>query len=299
MINTAVQGFSGNLGGQGSFWKAMGIGALSGAAGFGAGALMSSVVAPVGVIGGGLTGAAGGAAGGFVGGAGNAWANGASFGDGLKAGLIGGSWGALGGAVLGGITGGITAYKHGGNLLTGEGAIFTSDFLGTGVTEAKNASINTNKQVLNLLEEKGVNLTELNVSSVSVEGEVTIPENDFYYFRGDDGIVYKIPINGGASTTIGGVTYNTIHNLRPAPANIFLSPHNSIPNLMITMNHEFIHAYQFAQFGYKNQTEWNAFKETSAYLNTQLYKPFTQIPPYSGRLWWKHLYNWPKLPSVY
>jgi hypothetical protein len=65
------------------------------------------------------------------------------------------------------------------------------------------------------------------------------------------------------------------------------------------MNHEFIHARQFAQFGYKNLTEWNAFKETSAYLNTQLYKPFTQIPSYSGRLWWKHLYNWPKLPSVY
>jgi hypothetical protein len=249
VMNLHMQNMAGNLKSSGDAWKALGVGALAGAAGYGASTLVVTAIAPVGAIGGGLTGAAGGVAGGFVGSTGNAWTNGANFKDGLKAGLTGSAWGALGGGILGGINGGITAHKHGGNLLTGEGARFTSDFLGTDITEAKNASINTDEQILKLLDEKGVNFSELNVNSVSIEGEVTIPE--------------------------------------------------SIPNLMITMNHEFIHAYQFAQFGYTNLTEWNAFKETSAHLNTQLYKPLTQVPAYSGQLWVRHLYNWPKLPSVY
>jgi RHS repeat-associated protein len=119
MINTAVQGFSGNLEGVGSFWKAMGIGALSGAAGYGAGSLVSGAIQVGGFAGGSLIGATGGAAGGFVGGAGTAWTNGASFRQGLKAGLISGGIGAVTGALMGGTIAGIDAVRSDANFWNG------------------------------------------------------------------------------------------------------------------------------------------------------------------------------------
>ncbi len=126
IINTTMQGMAGNVNNTGDFWKSMGIGALSGAAGSSAGSLVSGIVGNIGIFGGGLTGLTGGFSGGFVSGAGNAWINGGNFGNGLKAGLNSGGYGALIGGVAGAISGGITAYQHGGNLLTGEGAILES-----------------------------------------------------------------------------------------------------------------------------------------------------------------------------
>jgi hypothetical protein len=117
---------AGNINSSGDFWKAMGIGALSGLAGYGAGSLVSGAIGTVGVVGGAATGATGGFAGGFVAGAGNAWAGGSNFTDGINFGLRGGGWGALTGSVIGGVAGGITAYWHGGNIFTGEGAVFES-----------------------------------------------------------------------------------------------------------------------------------------------------------------------------
>ncbi|MDD3742644.1 MAG: SpvB/TcaC N-terminal domain-containing protein [Lentimicrobiaceae bacterium] len=112
MINTMIQGASGNINSFGDFALAMGIGALSGAAGYVAGALVGGAISTATTFGGAVlngaaVGAAGGFAGGFVGGAGNAWAGGASFGQGLEQGLIGGGIGALGGAIIGGIAGGV------------------------------------------------------------------------------------------------------------------------------------------------------------------------------------------------
>lgn len=72
-INTFIQGASGNINSAGDFFLSMGIGALSGAAGYGAGQLVAGAVGTIGFAGGAMTGAAGGFAGGFVGGAGNAW----------------------------------------------------------------------------------------------------------------------------------------------------------------------------------------------------------------------------------
>jgi RHS repeat-associated protein len=117
MINTMIQGASGNINSTGDFFLAMGIGALSGAAGYGAGALVGGALSTATTFGGAVlngaaVGAAGGFAGGFVGGAGNALAGGASFGQGLEQGLIGGGIGALGGAVIGGVAGGVQYNKQ-------------------------------------------------------------------------------------------------------------------------------------------------------------------------------------------
>jgi hypothetical protein len=295
VINTTIQGFSGNLGGMGSFWKAMGIGALSGAARYGAGVLMSSVVAPVGVIGGGLTGAAGGAAGGFVGGAGNAWANGASFGAGLKAGVIGGGWGTLGGAVLGGITGGITAYKHGGNFWTGNGAKFSFDSESVlGVVDADQASISTNEQLNQVLNEREFNLSDYRgLQSVDIEmSEVTT--NDYLYYR-TNGRLYKVPHEGGFSTPVGGTTIVEMQGFKPI-SSIYLSTHNTVSNLMKTLNHELIHAYQWGMWGGMNSHEFYSYTESSAATYTHQFYPQVIPPTYYGL---RHLYDWPKFVSIY
>ncbi len=124
--NIFFQGVTGNLHNLGDALFAGGIGALSGAAGFGAGQMVAGVAGNIGFAAGAVTGASGGFAGGFVGGAANAWANGAGFLDGLTQGFIGGAIGAGIGGLSGGIAGGIRARNHGGNFFTGEGAIFKS-----------------------------------------------------------------------------------------------------------------------------------------------------------------------------
>jgi RHS repeat-associated protein len=133
LINTTMQSMAGNVNSTGDFWKAMGIGALSGLAGYGAGSLVSGALGTATTLGGSIlngatVGAAAGFTGGFVGGSGNAWGfQNASFKNGLKAGLIGGGWGALGGAVIGGVTGGLQYNKqmalfHKGNDVLGVNA---------------------------------------------------------------------------------------------------------------------------------------------------------------------------------
>lgn len=143
VLNTGVQAATGNINNFGDFALSMGIGALSGAAGLGAGQLVSGALGTASSLGGAIangaiTGAAGGFAGGFVGGAGNAWAGGASFSDGLGAGLQAGGYGAITGGVIGGISGGIqygkqTATFRKGNaelgIQSGDPVPATDDFL--------------------------------------------------------------------------------------------------------------------------------------------------------------------------
>ena len=121
---------AGNINNFGDFALAAGIGALSGAAGFGAGQLMAGAVGTIGFAGGALTGAVSGFAGGFVGGAGNAWAGGASFTGGLRAGLTSGGYGALTRGLIGGVSGGLQAARYNGNFWSGKGATF--EYIDTG-----------------------------------------------------------------------------------------------------------------------------------------------------------------------
>ena len=118
-INTAVQGATGNLNSSKDFFKAMAVGALSGAAGAGVGGVVSNAINVGGFLGGAITGSAGGAAGGFVGSASNAWFNGANFGDGLKQGLVGAGTGALIGGVTGGLWDGFGAMRKGNSFWDG------------------------------------------------------------------------------------------------------------------------------------------------------------------------------------
>jgi len=252
IINTAVQGISGNINSAGDFCLAMGIGALSGAAGYGAGALMSSAVGTVGIIGGGLTGAAGGAAGGFVGGVGNAWANGSNFGDGLVSGLKGAGWGALGGAVVGGITGGITAYKHGGNILTGSGATF--DQIASTVPNGNKVEIGEGMTYSNEYA-KGFSDTNFgeNIKGLdNLYADGSLPNSEFT--RSGDLVLNKDGLS------VNGVTrYNGVG--RGSNVYLYKSAFVSPQQLYVTMGHEYIHVAQFAS-SYNlssNQKEYMAY----------------------------------------
>lgn len=135
IINTAVQGASGHLQSMGDFFKAVGVGALAGAAGAGVGtgvtAAMSGSTFGAGFLGtqsamsaissnfissfssSALVGAASGASAGFVSGFGNGLMNGQSFGNALLSGVKGGVVGGVSGGLLGGVVGGINALSEG------------------------------------------------------------------------------------------------------------------------------------------------------------------------------------------
>jgi len=122
IINVAMNANNIENFGQGLAY--FGIGALAGAAGGGAGQVMSGAVGTVGFFGGAFTGASAGFAGGFVSGTGNALIGGASFGKGIDMGLKAGKIGAATGGLIGGVSGGFSAVKNGGNFWTGKGAKF-------------------------------------------------------------------------------------------------------------------------------------------------------------------------------
>jgi len=299
VMNAQMQGMAGNINSAGDFFKSLGVGALAGAAGYGAGALISSGITSVGAIGGAVNGALGGFASGFTGVAGNAWVSGASFRSGLGLGLAGGGFGGLTGGMLGGISGAEIAYRHGGNVLTGDGSTFISEIQESliGVVTADKSAITTNQQVMDLLNQKNINISDFNVSAIDIEG-IDVSARKSVYFR-EKGIIYRVNRDDGSGGyAVGGITTYTIKNLKPTPSKIFMSTHNTIPNFMKSLNHELIHAWQFAKFGYTNLSEWSVFMEASAYRYTNTFFPSMTPPAYSGP-WVNRLTDWPSLPSVY
>ncbi|MCL2598083.1 MAG: hypothetical protein FWD66_10645, partial [Paludibacter sp.] len=267
-INTAIQAHSGNLNNTGDYLKAIVVGGLAGAAGYGAGLVVSEAVGTIGILGGGLTGAAGGFAGGFVGGAGNAWANGSNFGQGLNAGLIGGGWGALTGGVIGAVSGGITAYNHGGNILTGGNSIFES--VSTTPTDpTKPIVVGDGMEYSNEYAQdfSDAHLKPYSKGVTNLYADGTIP--DGYEKVGDyvKNIETKEYVEG--TTKYLGIGKGS---------NVYLykSGFTSPAKLYVTMGHEYIHAGLNTTFlqGYKNTQEayaykWN-YQQISAwsYVNT-------------------------------
>jgi RHS repeat-associated protein len=248
-INTAMQGITGNLHNTGDFWKAFGIGALSGAAGAGAGSLASGAIHFGGFAGGSLIGAAGGAAGGFVGGAGNAWANGASFGNGLKSGLIGGGIGAIAGGLIGGITRGISDAKNGYDFWNGSridefqiGDPLTSSENYVKQANEYNSSFEAEFDTENLQERMnrvfGIKKGNMNIQ------EITTQPTKGNYGLTSDGKYVKLSTGnpvGGYTITNSGDPFPRVH----------ISPYYAKGDLVsfkVVAGHELIHAYHISVF---------------------------------------------------
>ena len=234
-FNVTLQGMAGNINSAGDFFLSMGIGGLSGAAGYGAGQLVAEAVGTVGFAGGAMTGAAGGFAGGFVGGAGNAWAGGASFGQGLGQGIIVGGFGAVTGGLIGGISGGITATKHGGDFWSGEGATFdalAAPILGDKIEIGEGMDY-TNKYAQTFSDENfGTNVKGVN----DLYADGTLPPG--YSKKGD------VVLNASGKSVRGSTMY--LGTGKGSNVYLYKAAFASKEQLYFTMGHEYLHAGYFS-----------------------------------------------------
>lgn len=296
MMNAAIQGFSGNLhGGVGDFFKAAGIGALSGAAGAGA----SNILGTVGFVSGAINGAVGGFASGMVSGTGNAWMNGDSFGQGLKSGLIGGAMGGASGALVGGLTNGIIAFRHGGNFWSGKGTTFINEMVASANDDLGGKYFQDDTTMKSYIESKnGWTEGKYGVDDISVEkspGEY----RRYFYYR-EDGVLNKMQLEGsGPIVRVNGVTVNHQPNFFASNNTIYLSSRSSLAAFTETLNHELIHVYHHS-LGLPSMLgrNFHAATENSAYTYTLLHT--TSSAGYSSALRQLNKYprpytlSWPK-----
>ena len=190
----------------------------------------------------------------------------------------------------------------GGSRMWGKGVFSISESENSiGITTKDKASVTTDEQLNQLLEQKGVDYARYYVSDVSIENQIQkeMEGSSYLYkhYRRYNGIIYSLR-DGRIDHSVGGFAASTLNGWNRPYSIIYMSTHNTVKNLMISLNHEFIHAWQWAKFGHANQKEWEAFKEASAYRYTNLYHPSITVPSYFG-IWRGGLWNWPKLPSVY
>ncbi|GHV59473.1 hypothetical protein FACS1894182_13620 [Bacteroidia bacterium] len=171
------------------------------------------------------------------------------------------------------------------------GKSISADSDGFGVTTLDLASISTNQELYAYFRENGIDPSNYYALSVDIENH--LPEDVAKRgFRRGAGMIFDEKGN-----VYGGLALNEYDGFK-TKSSIYMSTHNSNRNFMISLNHEFIHTWQFNRFGYKaGEREWNAFKEASAYRYTQYYYPSVKVPTYFGPLL-PFLYYWPNLPSV-
>jgi|GEM_PF-3355061 len=228
LTNTMFQSAFGKVNSVGDFFKSMGVGALAGAAGFGAGQLVAGAVGTIGFAGGALTGAGGGFAGGFVGGAGNAWSSGASFGNGLRFGVKSGANGALMGGIFGGLSGGSQAVNHGGNFWSGKGATFDKAGLINDITQVGNELEYSNKYAKNFSDENfGKDIKGLN----ELYADGSLPKG--YTTKGD------VVFNSAGNPTRGTTVY--LGTGKGSNVYLYRAAFASKEMLYMTMGHEYLH----------------------------------------------------------
>lgn len=230
IMNAAIQGFSGNLhGGVGDFFKAAGIGALSGAAGAGASQLVSGMFGGATTLGGAMMqgsiiGGAGGAAGGWVTGVGNTWMNGGTLGQSLRSGFLESGFGAASGVIMGGITAGI---RYGRQMLTYQRGC---EKLGIG----ENSELPKTDEFLSRAQQEWYKDAPMeNIKKFTVEN---VP---------DKSLQNMVKSNAPAAT----VAYRTTDGLFTGKSNVYFNKYlafNNPKQLFFCMGHEFVHVSQYS-----------------------------------------------------
>jgi RHS repeat-associated protein len=283
-INAAIQTATGNVNNVGDFFLAAGIGAVSGAAGAGAGGVVANAVGTIGFAGGAITGAAEGFAGGLIGGAGNAWAGGANFGQGLTQGFIGGGFGAVAGGLIGGVTGGIRASKHGGDFWMGDGMIFESK-VSTSEVGGSGFKFKNDKEMLAWLAENNVDLNDFGVQKLTAYEDVDFTRGLYEYFRGDDGFIYKMNSENFTLSKLGGFA-RLNGGLFTRTTDIFMSRFDDFFKFVGVLNHELIHAYHFSQglhlgfgSGFRAYTERVAYEYGAGIGINPMSQALKWVPP--------------------
>jgi RHS repeat-associated protein len=221
------------------------IGGLAGALGAGIGNVVaggsffgSQIATTIGFGSGFLSGFTGGFAGGFVGGAGTAWLNGANFGDGLGTGLKGGAIGGITAGLINGVRTGFTAQKMGLDFWSGEGTLdipYDSSLAGLG------GDAEYSNKFARDFSDSNSELSRLSKNVDHLFADGTRPAG----YSNINGQLYNPK----------GISVNGVTELRSSgfmriekQISVFLSKSafRSTAQLYLTLHHEYMHAYFFA-----------------------------------------------------
>jgi len=154
-----------------------------------------------------------------------------------------------------------------------------------GAIERAKASIGTNAEKDAFLKEMNINPDEYGVRSIEMENS-TFPDYMVRkgYTRGETGLLY----HGKRGLT--GTTY--LEDGWFPKSIIYMSPNATERQFHIALDHEFIHSWQWQNFGHQMESNsWGSFKEASAMAYTKMFYPNAVCPNYNGIY---NLYYWPK-----
>lgn len=177
-------------------------------------------------------------------------------------------------------------------MLYGKGIISMSESTDNiGVTEKQNAILKTNNELLAYFKANNIDPEDYLSTGVDIEKDLPKVISDMGYRR-EFGIIWKK--NG--TEAIGGVTASYLDGFGRPKSYTFMSTHDSYHNFQISLNHEFIHSWQYATFGFTMKSrEWESYKEYSAYTYSKMYNSTIKVPQYNGTI---SAYIWPQLPTV-
>jgi RHS repeat-associated protein len=230
LTNWAFNGFQFNLKGLAYF----GIGAAAGAATAGVSTLMSGAVGTLGFASGAITAGTAGFTAGFISGAGNSWVQRNSFGQGLLNGLKAGGISTLTAGIMGGINGACEAYVNGGGIWTGRGAIFESiapdQIIGNQITEG--VGMEYSNSYAKEFSDTWFGTDVKGVRNLYADG--SIPQDYGYYSDGD--LVYNLNARQVRGLTV-------YQGWAKSDVYLFKQAFISKPQLLLTMGHEYGHAF--------------------------------------------------------
>lgn len=160
----------------------------------------------------------------------------------------------------------------------------------TTINEARENKIaTTNTELMKYLADKGIDISDFYANSISIENLSSEAIEEGY--SKSLGIIYD-----KKGREIGGITVRKYNGIKRT-SDINLSTHKSFRGLQLTMNHEFIHSWQFARIApFMSDKEFDLYSEYSASTYTKQYYSGHRVPTYNGPL---SPYFWPKYdPAV-
>ena len=165
-----------------------------------------------------------------------------------------------------------------------------------GVVQKDKAKIKTNEEFLAYCKEHNIDPQNYNANSVDIENNLPKELKQNGYIR-QNGIIYK-KVND-VWVEVGGVTESYLNGFKKPTSSIFMSTHDTYEHFQISLNHEFIHSWQWANYGYKmSGNDWESYKEYAAYSYTKMYYPNISVPSYNGPLSLP-LPSLPYVPTLY
>ena len=176
-------------------------------------------------------------------------------------------------ALFAGIEGGVFAKEHDGNFWTGKGTTIINDFpanesmLG-GEYFKDDASMHTYIKSKN-----GWEPGEYGIDDIDVDDNFWFEsEAGNIRYRDNNGVIFRFPEDGGLQTRIAGFVKSQQTGVFSRNVNIYMSPHKTLSDFTLTLNHEFIHAYHHVSCSWiMLGNQFHNFTEHSAWTYSSMH----------------------------